>query len=307
MSDSGAELRLLLAQERAYVCPGVVSPLFARMAEDAGFEMIYATGAGIANAVFGLPDLGLLGMQEVLGVTASIVANCRIPVIADVDTGYGGTLNVVRTIREFDRAGVAAVQLEDQVQPKRCGHFDGKQVVTPAQMIERITAAKEARGSSSLVLIARTDALATEGVGMAIHRAQQYADAGADAVFVEAPTTVAELARIPREVPVPVVVNMVEGGRTPTLPAETLEEMGYRIVLYANAALRSAMAATRAALQHLRENGGTAAIQDDLISWDDRQAAVRLTDWLRLDDCIADLSRQTVDKIGLTGTKARHA
>lgn len=290
MNTQAKRLRSLLATDDTLVCPGVVSPLFGKMAEDAGFQLIYATGAGIANAIYGLPDLGLLGMQEILDVTARIARNCSIPLIADIDTGYGGTLNVVRTIQEFERAGVAGIQIEDQLQPKRCGHFDGTQVVSTGEMLERVTAAAEARQDSDLVIIARTDALATEGIDAAVERARAYAAAGADLVFVEAPTSVEQLARIPQEMPVPVVVNMVEGGRTPLLPLKSLNEMGYKIALYANASLRSAMAATRRTFATLYETGSTAEVETEIVSWQDRQAAVKLNDWLQLDARIASKS-----------------
>ncbi|GAA2122613.1 oxaloacetate decarboxylase [Nocardioides bigeumensis] len=265
----------------------MVGPLYARMAEEIGFRVLFATGAGIANEAYGLPDLGVIGLREMLDVTTRIVRSSSLPVIADIDTGYGGTLNVVHTVREFALAGVAAVQIEDQTHPKRCGHFAGKQVVSTGEMLERLAAADEARGGSDLVILARTDALALEDFDSAMERVRRYVAAGADAVFVEAPTTMEELRRIPGEVPAPLVVNMVEGGRTPIVPTAELNEMGYRIALYANSALRSAMAATRKVLESLHATGGTAEVVDQLVPWADRQAAVDLEGWLALDDEIS--------------------
>lgn len=293
MTPPSTALRALLAGDETVVCPGVVSPLYARMAEEIGFRVLFATGAGIANEVYGLPDLGVIGLREMLDVTSRIARSCSLPVIADIDTGYGGSLNVLHTVREFAHAGVAAVQIEDQTHPKRCGHFDGKQVVPTSEMIERLAAASEARGASDLVIVARTDALAVEGFDAAMERVRSYVAAGADAIFVEAPTTMEQLARIPREVPAPLVINMVEGGRTPMVPIEKLNELGYRIALYANSALRAAMAATRSVLQALHATGGTADVVDRLLPWAERQAAVDLTGWLALDERISVRAAQS--------------
>jgi 2-methylisocitrate lyase-like PEP mutase family enzyme len=224
-----------------------------------------------------------MGMSELLAVTGRIAQAVEVPVIADVDTGYGNVLNVTRTVREFERAGVAAVQIEDQLNPKRCGHFDDKAVASVGEMTERILAAIEGRNDPDLVVIARTDSLASEGLAAAIGRAQHYAALGADMVFVEAPTSVEDLRTIAREVQVPMVINMVEGGRTPIMPLAELSNMGYKIVLYANAVLRMAMAAAVRTLDVLREDGSTAAIDAEMASWQERQAAVDLNDWLDID------------------------
>jgi 2-methylisocitrate lyase-like PEP mutase family enzyme len=284
MSGSApTRLRELLARDGALACPGVVSPLFAILAERAGFEAVYATGAGISNTWLGMPDLGLMGMSELLAVSGRIAQAVDVPVIADVDTGYGNVLNVTRTVREFERAGVAGIQIEDQLNPKRCGHFDDKSVASLGEMSERVLAALEARQDPALVVVARTDVLATEGLAAAIHRAQHYADLGADMVFVEAPNSVEELRTIAREVQVPMIVNIVEGGRTPIVPLADLSDMGYKIVLYANAVLRMSMAAAVRALDVLRDEGSTASIETEMASWQERQSAVNLDDWLEID------------------------
>lgn len=290
--SAGARLRELLARDGAIICPGAVSPLFATLAERAGFDAVYATGAGISNAWLGLPDLGLMGMSELLAVSGRIAQAVEVPVIADVDTGYGNVLNVTRTVREFERAGVAAVQIEDQLNPKRCGHFDDKTVASVGEMTERVLAAVEGRQDPDLVVIARTDALATEGLHSAIARAQHYAALGADMVFVEAPTSVEDLRVVAREIQVPMVVNMVEGGRTPIVGADELADMGYKVILYANAVLRMAMAAAVRTLEVLREEGSTATIDADMASWQQRQAAVDLDEWLAVDARISAQARQ---------------
>jgi 2-methylisocitrate lyase-like PEP mutase family enzyme len=282
---AASRLRERLAADGLVVCPGVVNALFARQAERAGFEALYATGAGIANAHLGVPDLGLLTMSELLEIDRRIALSVEVPVIADADTGYGGALNVFRTVREFAAAGLAAVQIEDQVNPKRCGHFAGKQVVGLEEMLERLVAATEARGDGDVVLVARTDARATHGLDEALRRATAFVEAGADLVFVEAPETLDELRLIPREVPAPVLINVVEGGRTPVPEPGELEAMGYRVALYANAALRVAAAATERALAVLRRTGGTAGLE--MLGWDARQALVDLDGWSGLADAVA--------------------
>lgn len=282
-TSASKQLRDLLRQPGPLICPGVIAPIFAILAEAAGFESIYATGAGISNANLGLPDLGLMDMSEMLQVTQNIVQSVSKPVIADIDTGYGNALNVTRTIQSFIRAGVGGVQIEDQINPKRCGHFEDKTVVSSQEMVERLIAAVEARDGHDLVLIARTDALAPEGLSAAIERAHLYVQAGADVIFIEAPTSVDQLRTIGREFSVPLVVNMVEGGKTPMLSAEALTEMGFKVILYANAVLRMAMAASRRALREIRETGTTEGILAEMDSWESRQGAVKLDAWLDID------------------------
>jgi 2-methylisocitrate lyase-like PEP mutase family enzyme len=295
VTESAARrLRAQLGLGGAIVCPGVVSPLFARLAESAGFPALYATGAGISNTWLGLPDVGLMGMSELLAVTSRIVDSVTVPVIADIDTGYGNALNVTRTVREFERAGVAALQIEDQINPKRCGHFDDKSVAPLDEMIERLVAAAEARRDPDLVLIARTDSLATDGLNEAIRRAHHFVEAGADMVFIEAPTSEEELRIIAKEVKAPMVINMVEGGKTPVLPAKELADMGYKVILYANTVLRMAVASARRALEMLHTTGGTFGVVDEMATWEERQSAVNLDEWLSLD---ARVSRLAADVI----------
>jgi 2,3-dimethylmalate lyase len=275
--EARARLRALLARPTATLMPGASDALTARLVEEVGFEVCYVTGSGIANAQFGIADVGLISLAEVVQEASRIVAATRLPVVVDADTGYGNPLNVMRTVAELERAGVAAIQLEDQVTPKRCGHFSGKEVIPAEEMIEKLCAAREARGDSELVLIARTDAAAVLGFDAAMERARAYAAAGADVLFVEAPRTVNELRRIPQELPgVPHVVNVVVGGLTPILSRAELEALGFRLILYAGLALQVSALAVRDALRHLAEHGDPTGIQDRILPFAERQALVDL-------------------------------
>lgn len=275
-----ARLRRRIDEGPPLLLPGCADALTARIAADVGYEAVYATGAGISNALLGLPDLGLATLTEMVDQVRRICDAVEIPVVVDLDTGHGNALNARRAVRAMEAAGAAAVQIEDQVFPKRCGHFDGKEVVSRAEMLAKLAAVLDARRDRSTVVIARTDAIAVEGFDAAVERANAYAEAGADVVFVEAPHTREQLVELPRRVQAPLLVNMVEGGLTPVLGLDELGTLGYRIVLYANTALRAAMLASRDALARLREDGGSAAFVERLMPWDERQRLVG-TDELR--------------------------
>jgi 2,3-dimethylmalate lyase len=263
----------------------VANALTARLAEQAGFECCFVTGAGLANTQFGLPDVGLLSMTEVDYEAARIIDAVSVPVIVDADAGYGGPLSVMRTVHALERSGAAAVQIEDQASPKRCGHFDGQTLVDVEEMVAKIRAAVHARSDPEFAIIARTDARAVEGLDQALARGSRYVEAGADVIFVEAPQTVDELRRIPSELPgVPMMVNIVEGGKTPQLPAAELEALGYRLVLHANLLLRVTVHAARDALSYLRDNGESTGLTDRMITWDERQSLVNLKDFDDLED-----------------------
>lgn len=278
-------LREQLANEKAMLTPGVSDAITALLVARAGFEACYLSGAGIANAQFGIADVGLVSQAEVVEQARRVCLAVDLPVIADADTGYGNPLNVMRTVAELERAGVAAVQLEDQVTPKRCGHFSGKEVIPASEMIAKIHAARDAASDPNLMLIARTDAIQVLGFDEAIARGRAYRDAGADIVFVEAPRTIDELRRIPREIPgVPHLVNVVEGGTTPVLPKREYEELGYRVVLYANLALRAAVFAVRDALAHLRREGDSLGLTDRILEWSARQELVHLNEVKALEE-----------------------
>ena len=254
--------------------PGCADALTARIAVDVGFEAVYATGAGISNAMLGLPDVGLATMTEMADQVARICEAVEVPVVADMDTGYGNAVNARRAIRAFEAAGVAAVQIEDQVFPKRCGHFAGKDVIGVAEMRAKLLAVLEGRRNPATVVIARTDAIAVEGVEAAVERANLYAALGADLVFIEAPPSSELLAQLPPRIDAPLVANMVEGGLTPIHSVEELGAMGYRVVLYANTALRAGMLAVRSALATLRAEGSSRSLADRLVSWEERQRLV---------------------------------
>jgi 2-methylisocitrate lyase-like PEP mutase family enzyme len=263
------------AEQRALVVPGATDAITARLIEELGFDAVYVTGAGLANARYGYPDVGLVGMREVVDQVSAIAETVRVPLVVDADTGYGNALNVQRTVRLLERAGAAAIQLEDQVAPKRCGHFDGKEVIAAEEMAQKVRAAVDARASEDTLVIARTDAGAVLGIDEALARAERYREAGADLLFVEAPTSHQDLARIPRSVRGTHVVNMVEGGRTPLLGREELAAMGFTVIVYANSAMRAAVHGARRVLAHLREHGTTVGVADQLITWEERQALVR--------------------------------
>jgi 2-methylisocitrate lyase-like PEP mutase family enzyme len=272
-------LKRALGERRALLVPGAGDALAARIIEDLRFEAVYLTGAGLANMALGVPDLGLVTLTELVDAAAAIADATALPLIVDGDTGFGNPLNVVRAVRALERAGASALQLEDQVFPKKCGHFAGKAVISAAEMAAKVKAAVDARQDANLLVIARTDALAIEGIDRAIERARAYAEAGADATFVEAPTSAADLARIPRELALPQVANMVVGGRTPLLPQTELARMGFGLVLYANAALQAAVKAMQEVLGALKRDGALDRVADRLADFAERQRIVGKDRW----------------------------
>jgi 2-methylisocitrate lyase-like PEP mutase family enzyme len=255
------------------VIPGAANALTTRIIEDVGFEAAYVSGAAIANLFLGSPDIGLTSLPEVASHVAAIRDACSIPLIVDADTGFGNVVNTWRTVRVLERAGADAIQLEDQSYPKRCGHFAGKSVISPAEMVDKIRAAREARTDPRLLIIARTDARAEHGLGEACRRALAYHEAGADLLFVEAPQTVEEVEVIARELPGPLVHNVVEGGVTPEVPLAEIAELGYSVALFANISLLAGIRATRDVLAHLRR--GWAGPRPQVATWTERQNLVR--------------------------------
>jgi 2-methylisocitrate lyase-like PEP mutase family enzyme len=286
--SKAAELRRLFAGDALIVAPGAYDGLTARLVELAGFPVVYATGAGISNSQLALADVGLVTMTEMLEQVRKMTAAVEVPVICDIDTGYGNAVNLHRTVQEFMRAGAAAVQIEDQIIPKKCGHFDGMQLIPSDEAVLKVRAAVEARGAGDLVIIARTDAIAVAGFDEAVRRAHAYHDAGADAIFVEAPRTIEELAAIGRMVPGVKVANMVEGGRTPIVPAADLKAMGFTMVIYANLVLRSSVKAIQDSLAHLHATGDTRGILDRMITMAERARVTRK-------DALDDLERRFTD------------
>ncbi len=274
-------LREIVSRRQAVLAPGAANALFARLIEDLGFECVYVTGAGIANMALGAPDIGLTSLDDIAETVARMDDAVDLPLIVDADTGFGNAVNTWRTMKVLERAGAAAIQLEDQEFPKRCGHFNGKSVVPLDAMLPKIRAAADARTRDTLI-IARTDALAVEGVEAALERAEAFIEAGADMTFVEAPRDAAQMRRI-ASLGVPQVANIVHGGKTPPLPQVELAQMGFGIVLYANAALQAAVRATTDVLGSLKATGSLDAVHDRLASFEERQAAVAKDRWDRLE------------------------
>lgn len=255
---NGHRLRDILKSSGILVLPGVYDCVSAKIAEKCGFEVLFTSGFGISATLLGKPDFGFVTATEMLESIGRIVKSVKAPVVADIDTGYGNPLNVIRTVEDAVQAGAAGIILEDQVWPKKCGHFEGKQVIPLEEHVEKILAARGAAGESGIVIIGRTDSNAVNGLDDAIKRGWAYYEAGADVVFVEAPKSPEELKEIGKAfAEVPLFANMVEGGRTPILSTEKLEELGYKIVVYPLTGLFSAAYAMKASLSHLRENGTT--------------------------------------------------
>ncbi len=254
--SAARRLRELMSGDEPVVAPGAYDALSARLIEQAGFGAVYMTGFGTAASYLGRPDVGLLGMSEMADQARRIAAAVSLPVIADADTGYGNPLNVVRTAQTYERAGVAALHIEDQLAPKRCGHMDGKQLIPAAEMAEKVKAAVAARSDPDFAVIARTDARAVEGLPAALERARRYRDAGADVLFVEAPETEAEVETIAATLSdVPLLFNWAEGGKTPPISLERLRELGFRIVIFPIGALLAATRAVREVLAGIRATG----------------------------------------------------
>jgi 2-methylisocitrate lyase-like PEP mutase family enzyme len=248
-----AALRALAQAKRGVLVPGAFNALSARVIADLGFEAIYITGAGVTNMSMGLPDQGFMGLAEIADHTTRIRDAVDLPLIVDADTGFGNALNVRHTVRTLERAGADCIQFEDQVAPKRCGHFSGKEVISTEEAVSKIKAAVDARRDPDLLIMARTDACATHGFEAAIERAQKMSEAGADILFVEAVTKPEEVRALPQRLQAPQLMNMVIGGRTPIFDAEELGQLGFAVVLYANAALQGALAGMTRALSVLRD------------------------------------------------------
>ena len=247
------QLKALAEARRGVIVPGAFNALSARIVEDLGYEAVYVTGAGVTNMWFGLPDQGFMGLAEIAEHTARIRDAVELPLIVDADTGFGNALNVRHAVRTLERAGADCIQLEDQIAPKRCGHFAGKDVIALDEAVNKIKAAVDARRDPDLLIMARTDAAATQGFEAAVERAQAFAEAGADILFVEAVTKAEEVRALPRRIARPQLMNMVIGGKTPIFNADELGALGFGIVLYANAALQGALAGMQKALTVLRD------------------------------------------------------
>jgi 2-methylisocitrate lyase-like PEP mutase family enzyme len=276
-------LRQLIAGSGYTMVPGAYDTLTARLVEQAGFASVYLTGGGYSRAS-GYPDLGLLTMVENVRFIGLTVEAVSIPVIADADTGYGNAINVIRTVREYEKSGVAGFHIEDQVSPKKCGHYEGKEVIPRAEMIGKIKAAVDTRRDADLVIIARSDARAVEGLEAAIDRVNACLEAGADVGFVEAPQSVEELRVVGREVRGPALVNVFEGGKTPMLGAGELAGMGFRLGIYPSQTHRAAIRAAQRVLRAMKEDGDTRRVEADLATFQEREDAVGTGMWRALEE-----------------------
>jgi len=277
-------LRALTRSDALTVVPGVYDCITARLVERAGFSAMYVTGSGISMSALGAPDVSLMSFAEVLDRVRQICDVVDIPVIADADTGYGGPLNIIRTVRELERAGVGGIQLEDQAWPKKCGHEPNRNVVSEREMIDRIKAAVDNRADADLHIVARTDARTSLGLAAAIDRANLYREAGADVIFVESPESEEELRQVVAEVDAPLLANMVEGGRTPILPKDRLQQLGYRFAIYPNAMTRALSFAGARMLASLAEHGSTAAQRDAMLDHRELWNLFDYPKWTALED-----------------------
>ena len=271
IEDRTARLHSLVAAPEIVVAPGAFDCITARLVDKAGFPAVYITGSGVSMSALGAPDVGLMSYGEIFDRVQRIADVVSIPVIADADTGYGGPLNIIRTVRDFERAGVSAVQIEDQAWPKKCGHEPGRQIVQVAEMVGRIKAAVDAR-TDGIAIVARTDARSTEGLDAAIERAHRYGEAGADILFLESPESEDELKTLNRQLEKPTMANMVEGGRTPVLPYPKLQQIGFSLAIFPNSLTRLLGNTGAALMAELKNTGTTAGMAESMLDhkglWD---------------------------------------
>lgn len=270
-------LRDLMAKERGVLLPGAPNALAARVVADLGFEAIYLTGAGLTNTYLGLPDLGFMDLTQLAEHTMAIRDIVDLPLIVDADTGFGNAVNVVHTVRRLERAGASAIQLEDQASPKKCGHFAGKTLIATAEMVNKIKAAVDAR-QENIVIVARTDARASEGFDAAFDRAARYIEAGADVIFLEAPESLDEIRRVP-QLAAPALLNIVVGGKTPMIDRRTAAAMGFTFLLYANTTLQGAVLGMQGALRALRDQGALDEASGLVVTFAERQRLVGKTEF----------------------------
>ncbi len=282
MASAAHILRQLINGSKNIVAPGVYDGMSALLAKQAGFDVLYASGGAIARSM-GYPDIGLLTMTEVCAVISHIVNVSELPVIADADTGFGNTLNVRRTVQEFERLGVAALHLEDQTFPKRCGHLDDKSLVPLEEMCQKLRVAKESVKDADFVIIGRTDAIAVEGFDSAIARAKAYLAAGADVIFVEAPESIAQIEEIARQIPQPKLINMFYGGKTPLVSAARLEQLGYRITIIPSDLQRAAIKAMQDTLAEIARSGHSEALAKQLVTFKERELIIGTDKYLAID------------------------
>lgn len=270
-------------KNKIIVLPGVFDALSARIAEQVGFEAMFQTGYGSSAALLGMPDFGFLNAGETVDNARRIIRAVSVPVLVDADTGYGNPLNVWRTVRDLESLGAAGIFLEDQIWPKRCGHMAGKDVISKDDYMPKLKAALEARRSKDFVIVARTDARAPIGLGEAIERGKAYRKAGADVIFVEAPTSIQELKKVADEIDAPLVANMIEDGVTPNLPASELLKFGYRVAVFPLSGLYSATYAMREVFEELKKTGATKQTRKMMVTFKDFNRFVDLQKYTDLE------------------------
>ena len=276
------QLRQLLSKKEPLIAPGVFDGLSAKLVEQSGFSAIYASGGAIARSA-GYPDIGLMTLTEVIDRLRIITEVTSCPVIADADTGFGGAINVRRTVKLYEQAGVAAFHLEDQEFPKRCGHLENKGLISTGEMCHKIQVAKESLEDGDIVLIARTDAIAVEGFEAAIKRSEAYLSAGADMIFVEAPTSIEEIEAIAKAIPQPKLINMFHGGKTPLVPLQKLKELGFNLVIIPSDLQRAAIHAMQKTLKAIRMHGDSASVASELVSFGEREKIIEAKKFLEFE------------------------
>jgi carboxyvinyl-carboxyphosphonate phosphorylmutase len=276
--------KLLLDKSKPLVIPGVYDAITARVAQKVGYEVIFQTGYGTSAALLGMPDYGFIGSKETIENATRICKTVSVPVIVDADTGYGNPLSVWNLVNELEAIGASGIFLEDQKWPKRCGHMSGKEVITKEEYAEKLRAAVDARKSKDFIIVARTDALAIEGIDAAIERGIFYKDAGADAIFVEAPKSIEEMKQIGKSIKAPLVTNMIEGGATPVLSAKELHRMGFNLILYPLSVLYANTFATLEILKELKKSGTTLKLKNSLVSFDEFNDIVELSKFKKMEN-----------------------
>ncbi|MGC1709186.1 MAG: isocitrate lyase/PEP mutase family protein [Nitrosotalea sp.] len=276
--------KLVYDKSKPLVFPGVYDAITARIAQKAGFEAMFQTGYGTSAALLGMPDYGFIGSTETIENARRICKSVSVPVIVDADTGYGNPLSVWKLVNELEAVGAAGIFLEDQKWPKRCGHMSGKEVIAKEEYSEKLRAAVDARKSNDFIVVARTDARATEGLDAAIERGLLYKDIGADAIFIEAPKSVDEMRKIGKSIKAPLVANMIEGGATPLLSSSEIHKMGFNLILYPLSVLYANTFATMQILKELRKNGTTAKLKDKLVDFDQFNEIVELSKFKKMEN-----------------------
>lgn len=280
---ASTKLKKMIESGKTYLVPGAYDGLSCRIIQNCGAELIYATGGGIARST-GIPDMGLITPKEIADRLEQMVDAVGIPVIGDMDTGYGNSLNALRALRAYERVGLAGFHIEDQVFPKRCGHYEGKEVVPAEELCSKIKALKDAATDPDMVVIARTDALAVEGIDKAIERMHKYMEAGADVAFIEAPRDMAQIERVAKELPYPKLLNMFWGGKTPVVPKKKLQELGFNLVIVPGDLQRAAIYAMQEAAKAILEEGHTESMAKVMATFEDREAAVNTQHYMELDE-----------------------